>query len=130
MELKERHHFGADEVEQINVETFDVAYNVIGGGDEGDKISGITTKEQADHSLPYILAVAVLDDTVTPEQYRSDRIRQSDLQDMLRRVTVKPRPSYPERFPNEMPCRIGIRLATAGRWLRKCGIIRASSRTL
>jgi len=110
LELKQRHHFGADEVEQINVETFDVAYNIIGGGDEGDKTAGITTKEQADHSLPYILAVAVLDDTVTPEQYRGDRIRRSDVQKLLRRVTVKPNPSYSERFPNEMPCRIGIRL--------------------
>jgi len=110
LELKQRHHFGADEVEEINVETFDVAYNIIGGGDEGDKIAGVTTKEQADHSLPYILAVAVLDDTVTPEQYRSDRIRRSDVQDMLRRVTVKPNLSYSERFPNEMPCRIGIHL--------------------
>ena len=110
LELKQRHHFGADEVEQINVETFDVAYKIIGGGDEGDKTASITTKEQADHSLPYILAAAVLDDTVTPEQYRSDRIRRSDVQDMLRRVTVMPNPSYSERFPNEMPCRIGIRL--------------------
>jgi 2-methylcitrate dehydratase len=110
LELKERHHIGADEVEQINVETFDVAYNIIGGGDEGDKTADITTKEQADHSLPYILAVAVLDDTVMPEQYRSDRICRSDVQDMLRRVTVKPNLSYSERFPNEMPCRIGIRL--------------------
>jgi len=110
LELKQRHHIGADEVEQINVETFDVAYNIIGGGDEGDKTASITTKEQADHSLPYILAVAVLDDTVTPEQYRSERIRRSDVQDMLRRVTVKPNLSYSERFPNEMPCRIGIHL--------------------
>ena len=110
LELKQRHHFGADEVEQINVETFDVAYNIIGGGDEGNKTAGITTKEQADHSLPYILAVAVLDETVTPEQYRVDRIRRSDVQNLLRRVTVKPNPSYSERFPNEMPCRIGIRL--------------------
>ena len=29
---------------------------------------------------------------------------------MLRRVTVSPNAAYSERFPNEMPCRIGIRL--------------------
>jgi 2-methylcitrate dehydratase len=118
LELKQRHHFHADEVEEINLETFDVAYHIIGGGAEGDKTADITTKEQADHSLPYILAVAVLDDTVMPEQYQRDRIRRSDVQDLLRRVTVKPNPSYSERFPNEMPCRIGIRLRD-GRTLAK-----------
>ena len=37
--------------------TFDVAYNIIGGGEEGEK-TDIRTKEQADHSLPYMLAAA------------------------------------------------------------------------
>ena len=64
--LKQRHQFQADEVDQVNLEIFDVAYHIIGGGDEGDKTSGVDTKEQADHSLPYILAVAILDGKVTP----------------------------------------------------------------
>ena len=110
LELKRRHQFMADEVEQVNLEIFDVAYNIIGGGDEGDRTSGINTKEQADHSLPYILAVAILDGQVTPEQYRLERIRRSDVQGLLRRVTVSPNVAYSERFPNEMPCRIAVRL--------------------
>jgi 2-methylcitrate dehydratase len=118
LELKQRYDLKSDEVEQINLETFDVAYHIIGGGGEGDKISGIETKEQADHSLPYILAVAVLDGTVMPEQYQVGRIRRSDVQDLLRRVTVSANPSYSERFPNEMPCRISIRLSD-GRTLAK-----------
>lgn len=116
--LRQQHQFRPEEVEQIGLETFDVAYHIIGGGDEGDKTSCISIKEQADHSLPYILAVAVLDGAVMPEQYRTDRIQRSDVQEMLRRVTVRPNPSYSERFPNEMPCRITIRLRD-GRTLSK-----------
>jgi 2-methylcitrate dehydratase len=108
--LKQRHQFKADEIEQVNLEIFDVAYHIIGGGDEGNKTSGVSTKEQADHSLPYILAAAILDDQVTPEQYRLERIRRHDVQNLLCRVTVTPNAAYSERFPNEMPCRIGIRL--------------------
>ena len=88
--LKQRHQFQADEVEQVNLEIFDVAYHIIGGGDEGDKTIGVDTKEQADHSLPYILAVAILDGKVTPEQYRLERIRRPDVQNLLRRVIGKP----------------------------------------
>ena len=40
------------------------------------------------------------------------------VQDLLRRVTVSPNAAYSERFPNEMPCRIGVRLRD-GRMLSK-----------
>jgi len=118
LELKQRHQFKPADVEHIGLEIFDVAYHIIGGGEEGDKTSGIETKEQADHSLPYILAVAVLDGAVMPGQYRAERIRRPDAQEMLRRVKVSANASYSERFPNEMPCRITIRLR-GGRALTK-----------
>src|SRR5229473_6235520 len=37
LELREVHHLRADEIERIEVEIFDVAYHIIGGGEEGDK---------------------------------------------------------------------------------------------
>jgi 2-methylcitrate dehydratase len=46
-------------------EVFQLAYDYAGGGLYGmDKV--IRTKEQADHSLPYVLAVALLDGDVIP----------------------------------------------------------------
>ena len=91
------------------MEIFDVAYNIIGGGEEGDK-STVSTKEQADHSLPYILAVAILDGQVMPEQYDPERIQRPDVQALLRKVSVQPRQLFSERFPDEMPCRVKITL--------------------
>ena len=61
------------EVERVELDTFQVAYDIIGGGEEGDKTQ-IRTKEQADHSLPYLLAVALLDGQVLPEQFAPERI--------------------------------------------------------
>ena len=46
------------EIECARIEVFDVAYNIIGGGEEGDKRL-VHTKEEADHSLPYMIAVAL-----------------------------------------------------------------------
>src|SRR5581483_3555123 len=66
LDLKTRHGFQAADVERIDLDTFDVAFNIIGGGEEGDKINSVTTKEQADHSLPYLVAVAILDGDVMP----------------------------------------------------------------
>ncbi|HEX5083047.1 MAG TPA: MmgE/PrpD family protein, partial [Blastocatellia bacterium] len=89
LELKEEHGFIAAEVTSVEIETFDVAYNIIGGGVEGDK-RVVRTKEEADHSLPYIIAVAILDDQVMPEQYGPKRIGRPDVQSLLRKIRVRP----------------------------------------
>lgn len=107
--LRQFYQFTLKDIERVKVEIFDVAYNIIGGGEEGDK-SVVSTKEQADHSLPYVLAVALIDGQVMPEQYRPERIQREDVQTLLRAISVEPRPSFSKRFPKEMPCRVEIYL--------------------
>lgn len=109
LELQKECQFSADNVKQIEVEIFNVAYNIIGGGEEGDKTI-IHTKEQADHSLPYILAIAILDNQVMPEQYSPERIIQEDVQTLLRKIHIQPNEEFSMRFPDEMPCRIIVTL--------------------
>jgi len=107
LELQAEQGFAASLIERIEVDIFDVAYNIIGGGQEGDK-THVATKEEADHSLPYIVAVALLDGQVMPEQYRPERIARDDVQGLLTRVTVRPCEDYSRRFPDEMPCRLAV----------------------
>jgi 2-methylcitrate dehydratase len=117
LELRQEHAFDPHDVDRIRLDIFDVAYNIIGGGEEGDK-SVVRTKEEADHSLPYMLAAAILDGEVTPEQYLPERIQDHDVQNLLRKVSVRPEPAYSARFPDEMPCRITVTLKD-GRVLSK-----------
>ena len=105
----ELHHFTPDDIEKIDVTVFDVAYNIIGGGEEGEKKT-IHTKEQADHSLPYLVAVALLDGEVMPEQYEPERIRRADVQILIQKVSVQASEQYSRRFPGEMPARVSILL--------------------
>ena len=109
LELKKEYALTGEEVAQVDVEIFDVAYHIIGGGEEGDKTL-VRTKEEADHSLPYLVAVALLDGQVMPDQYRPDRIQSQDVQSLLKRVTIKPSVDCSGRFPDEMPCRITLTL--------------------
>jgi 2-methylcitrate dehydratase len=118
LELKEKYGFTANEVEQMDIEIFDVAYHIIGGGEEGDKTL-VRTKEEADHSLPYLVAVAILDGQVMPEQYRPERIKQEDVQELLRKVKVRPSQDYGQRFPDEMPCRIILTLRDGRRFVKE-----------
>ncbi len=107
LELRQRARLAASDIERVEVDVFDVAWRIIGGGEEGDK-SVVRTKEEADHSLPYLVAVALLDGQVMPAQYRPERIVREDVQALLRRVSVRPDPGLSRRFPAEMPCRVRV----------------------
>lgn len=118
LDLRKRYRFEAPDVESVKVETFEVAFKLIGGGEEGDRTHCVTTKEQADHSLPYAIAAAILDGDVMPAQYTPERIAHRGIQELLRRVRVVANPAYSQRFPEEMPCRIQV-LLRDGRTLSK-----------
>jgi 2-methylcitrate dehydratase len=109
LELRSEHGLAADDVERIELDTFQVAFDIIGGGEEGDK-HHVSSKEEADHSLPYLLAVALLDGQVLPEQYLTDRIVAADVQELLRRVEVRPDPELSQRFPGEHSARVTLHL--------------------
>lgn len=101
--------FRADAIRSVRVKTFQVAYDIIGGGEEGDK-RHIHTKEEADHSLPYIIAVALLDGEVQPRQYAPERIVRADVQSLLQKVVVTPHAAFSARFPAEMPSQVEVEL--------------------
>ncbi|RJP75106.1 MAG: MmgE/PrpD family protein [Candidatus Zixiibacteriota bacterium] len=111
LELQQEQPFRGPDVAKVEIETFDVAFHIIGGGEEGDKTQ-VRTKEEADHSLQYMVAAAILDGTVMPEQYRPERIAKPDIQKLLRCVVVRPRDDFSRRFPAEMPCRIQVTLTS------------------
>lgn len=106
-ELKKQHDFNPEDIEHIELNTFDVAYNIIGGGEEGGK-KNIRTKEEADHSLPYMMAAVLLDGNVLPAQYLPERIQKADIQELLQKVHVAEKKEYSDRFPAEVACDITI----------------------
>jgi len=63
----------------------------MGGTGEDDEMGDrydVTTRETADHSLPYTIAALALDGELYHDRYALDRIRASDIQDLLQRVIV------------------------------------------
>lgn len=101
--------FDAAHIDRIRVQTFGTGFHIIGGGEEGDK-KLILTKEDADHSLPYIVAAALLDGEVTPRQYSPERMRAPGIRQLLERVDVALGEGFSERFPVEMPATVEVEL--------------------
>src|SRR5271155_63531 len=73
VEMVKKHKIDPEQVATIEAEVFQLCYDFAGGGLYGtDRF--IRTKEEADHNLPYLLAVALIDGDVTPAQFDPARI--------------------------------------------------------
>jgi 2-methylcitrate dehydratase len=101
--------FDPRKVVAIEAEVPQITYEFTGGGLYGvDK--EIRTKEQADHDLGYLLAVAFLDGNIMPAQFAGERITRPDVQLLLNKVSAKPNQAYTKQYPGRMPAKITIRL--------------------
>lgn len=130
--LREQHNILPGEVKSIDLTTFVTAYHITGGGKYGPR-NRVQTKEQADHSLPYILAVALIDGQVMPEQFVIARIRRPDVQELLNKVkvhTVLPVKTphklmdildpYTQEYPDRLPAKVTITLENGKEYEQKC----------
>jgi 2-methylcitrate dehydratase len=101
--------FNSSQVASIGAEVTLMTYDFAGGGLYGvDK--EVRTKEQADHNLAYLLAVALLDGNVMPAQFTPERIMRSDVQTLMKKVSVKPNQAYTNEYPRRMPAWVTVRL--------------------
>jgi len=105
--LRDQYGIRPDDVERVEIDAFKQVHNIVGGGAAGDRAT-VRSKEQGDHSLPYLCAVALLDGDVWPEQFADDRVARSDVQQLLKRVWVRQRDDLSARYPDEMPCRVHV----------------------
>jgi 2-methylcitrate dehydratase len=109
VELARQKKIDPGKVLSIEADVFQLAYDFAGGGLYGvDKV--IQTKEQADHSLPYLLAVALLDGDVMPAQFKPGRIIEPDVQGLLKKVSIRPNHEYTDQYPAKMPAKVTVRL--------------------
>jgi 2-methylcitrate dehydratase len=109
VELTRQKKIDPNKIVSIEAEVLQLAFDFAGGGLYGvDKV--IRTKEQADHSLPYLLSVALIDGDVTPAQFKPDRIAKPDVQALLKRVSTRPNHEFTTLYPRKMPAKITIRL--------------------
>ncbi len=97
--LREKEQISPADITHVAICTFLTSYHIVGGGEYGSR-DVVRTKEQADHSLPYVIAVALLDGKVMPEQLLESRILQNDVQSLLKKIQVQ------TKFPFHKPVKV------------------------
>jgi 2-methylcitrate dehydratase len=96
-------------VESVLVETHEAGYSIL--GKDREKWAP-RTKETADHSLPYMVGMALLRGTVDNSTYSERNLRDKRNLDFFRRIRVVEDPTLTALYPDRgMPNRITVALS-------------------
>jgi 2-methylcitrate dehydratase len=96
-------------LEAVHIETNRLGYE---RGSKDPEKWRPTTRETADHSLPYTVARALLDGVINTETYKDDAISSSEVLTFMERITVQEDPALTAMLPKHMANRVTVRLTT------------------
>src|SRR5467141_3775981 len=95
LDLVKQNDLESDQVQKIQVRSLARAADILSDPSKYDPRS----KETADHSLPYVIAAALVDRQVTPAQFEMNKIVDPEIRAQLRKVEVLADPEIEKVFP-------------------------------
>ena len=114
LDLVTEHDLAPDAIQAVRIRSLARAADILADPSKYDPRS----KETADHSLPYVIAAAIVDRQVTPKQFTQDRIMDDTIRAQLNKVEVIADPDIEAVFPELQ--RVHVTVVTAdGRELEK-----------
>jgi 2-methylcitrate dehydratase len=103
-----------DQIHLIEIDTLAKAADILSDPSKYNP----TTRETADHSLPYCLAAAVVLRKVTPDVFAEKYLFDAKIRETLPKIKVRAEPSFEAQFPKVQPCNVTITL-TDGKKLNR-----------
>lgn len=101
-----RKQFELEDLEEVHVQIYNMAYGEIGSGPEKWDPQ---TRETADHSLPYLLAVAMRDGDITPASFTPERVADPALRPLMAKIRITENDEFTQRYPAELNSQIDVR---------------------
>jgi 2-methylcitrate dehydratase len=95
LDLVREHNLKPEQVEKVHIRSLARAADILSDPSKYDPRS----KETADHSLPYVIAAALVDGQVTPAQFTPEKIMDPQIRTQLRKVAVVGDPEIEKVFP-------------------------------
>ena len=94
-----------DDIESVTIHTYWFTWSEIGS--EPEKWH-VTTREAADHSLPYIISAVLIDGKFSDEIFSDERLRDERIHKLIAKISVREDPEFTKRAPRSLPCRMEI----------------------
>ena len=112
MKIIKQHAVQPDDVAEIIVETIARAADILSDPAKYRP----TSKETADHSMPYCLAVAVADKMVTPRQFTPQRIADPALHRLMDTIKAVGNDEFEALFPEKQPARVTLKTTSGAEY--------------
>ncbi len=96
-----------EQIQDMTIFTHGASYQIIGSEPEKWRP---TSKETADHSLPYCTAIALRDGNITDESFHKKNYRDSSLLKFLKKIKVVEDQRYTSDYPKSFGNRLEINL--------------------
>lgn len=102
----------AEEIEATTVDSYWVANRFT---DRTSPWWRPATRETADHSLPYIIAAALIDGTLSEASFSPERLSDPRIRDLMARMTIREDAAFTAAHPASWWCRIEVVTRTGAR---------------
>src|SRR5438874_11671699 len=111
-----RNQIGGVEVKSMRIESHDASVDIIGSEPEKWRPE---TRETADHSLPYITAIALIDGEVTEKQFQPKRFSDPKIWKFLENVKVERNAELSGMYPSAVANIVHVDLADGKRLTKR-----------
>src|ERR1700756_3145297 len=95
LDLVKKNDLHPDQIAKVQIRSLARAADILSDPSKYDP----HTKETADHSLPYVIAAALVDRQVTPAQFEMAKIMDPKIREQLKKVEVVADPEIEKVFP-------------------------------
>lgn len=96
-----------DEIEEIEIHTYSTAVKLMGA--DASRWSP-NTRETADHSLPYVVAVGLLFGSLNERYFEEHMLSDLRIKSLMSKVKVIDDPVMTQSYPKIVPCKLNIRM--------------------
>ena len=104
MELRKK--VRPEDIESIAIQTYYMAWSEIGS--EPEKWDP-QTRETADHSLPYLFALGLVDGAIRADSFNEEKIRDPRLRQLMPKITITENKDYTREFPGKLTSRFEVK---------------------
>ena len=98
-----------EDIVSVEIASHEAGYTIL--GKDAEKWNPLT-KETADHSLPYIVGVALLEGKIDNSTYSEKKFRDSKILDFLKKITVVEDKALSSVYPEAVANRVTVKLSS------------------
>lgn len=98
-----------EDIVSVEIASHEAGYTILGRDPE--KWNPLT-KETADHSLPYIVAMALLEGKIDNSTYSEEKFRDPKILEFLKKITVVEDKTLSTRYPEAVANRVTVKLSS------------------